>query len=373
MALTVRKILLWRREAPDAPGVGAATLEPFARSGADLKLVMGYRIHDGKAAVEVWPVAGRKIVQSLREPASSRRPSPRSFWRATTGPASAMPSRRPSPTPESTCRSWWRWSSGGSSRRVFGFGSEADAKAAAAILRKAGAGRGRRGSRRRASARPATRPRSRGRGSTRAGRRTRRRRRSATCRGRGAPPDRDRLEGPTIAALMWPPRCRPPGRSPAVVRLHEAREGSRRSRRRIGSSFSLIVTTAVASGVKTARRSRAPALADGGFHLQRDARTSNFAEVWSMNMRMIGQAGRSRYYNATSFRPISLGGSPSPRAKSDIHGTPLDQNQEALPHDEFLQLASLRGTWFHFSIPRSPSIVTSPRNPQSLMRTSRPS
>ena len=62
MALTVRKILLWRREAPDAPGVGAATLEPFARSGADLKLVMGYRIHDGKAAVEVWPVAGRKIV-----------------------------------------------------------------------------------------------------------------------------------------------------------------------------------------------------------------------------------------------------------------------------------------------------------------------
>ena len=64
MAVTVRKITLWRKEVQNKPGVLAATLEPLAASGADLQIVMGYRFpsNERKAAIEVYPVSGRKAI-----------------------------------------------------------------------------------------------------------------------------------------------------------------------------------------------------------------------------------------------------------------------------------------------------------------------
>jgi hypothetical protein len=63
MALTVKRITLWRREVENKPGVLASTLEPLARAGADLRLVMGYRFPEatGRAAIEVFPVSGKKV------------------------------------------------------------------------------------------------------------------------------------------------------------------------------------------------------------------------------------------------------------------------------------------------------------------------
>jgi hypothetical protein len=60
MALTVKRITLWRREASNRPGLLAETLAPLA--GSDLKVVMGYRIpgQENRAAIEVAPVAGAK-------------------------------------------------------------------------------------------------------------------------------------------------------------------------------------------------------------------------------------------------------------------------------------------------------------------------
>ncbi|GIW44954.1 MAG: hypothetical protein KatS3mg077_2236 [Candidatus Binatia bacterium] len=61
MAVTVKQITLWRKEAQNAPGVLAEVLEPLAASGANLRLVMGYALGDtGRAAVEVFPVSGKK-------------------------------------------------------------------------------------------------------------------------------------------------------------------------------------------------------------------------------------------------------------------------------------------------------------------------
>ena len=62
MAVTVKKITLWRKEAENKLGVLASTLLPLASAGADLKVLMGYR-HPGaesKAAIEVYPVTGKK-------------------------------------------------------------------------------------------------------------------------------------------------------------------------------------------------------------------------------------------------------------------------------------------------------------------------
>jgi hypothetical protein len=62
MALTVKRITLWRREVENQPGVLAATLEPLAQAGADLRLVMGYRFPEAttRAAIELFPISGKK-------------------------------------------------------------------------------------------------------------------------------------------------------------------------------------------------------------------------------------------------------------------------------------------------------------------------
>jgi len=63
MPVTVKKIVLWRTEVNNQPGALAAALEPPAQAGADLKVIMGYRhpTAAGKAAIEVFPVASKKV------------------------------------------------------------------------------------------------------------------------------------------------------------------------------------------------------------------------------------------------------------------------------------------------------------------------
>jgi len=64
MAVTVKKITLWRKEVENKPGVLAEVLEPLAATGADLQVVMGYRYpgNETRAAVELYPVMGKKSV-----------------------------------------------------------------------------------------------------------------------------------------------------------------------------------------------------------------------------------------------------------------------------------------------------------------------
>jgi len=63
MPVTVKSIVLWRKEVENTPGVLAGTLEPLAQGGADLQVVMGYRYsgNESKAAIELYPVTGKKM------------------------------------------------------------------------------------------------------------------------------------------------------------------------------------------------------------------------------------------------------------------------------------------------------------------------
>jgi hypothetical protein len=76
MAVSVKKIVLWRKEVENRPGALAHTLAPLASAGASLQLVMGYRFpgHESRAAIELYPIAGRKVTAAARsaglEPAS---------------------------------------------------------------------------------------------------------------------------------------------------------------------------------------------------------------------------------------------------------------------------------------------------------------
>jgi hypothetical protein len=59
MAITLKKITLWRKEVDDKPGALADTLALLAQARTDLQAVMGYR-HPGdqdKATIELHPTA----------------------------------------------------------------------------------------------------------------------------------------------------------------------------------------------------------------------------------------------------------------------------------------------------------------------------
>ncbi len=66
MAITVKKITLWRKEVAHEAGTLADVLEPLAGAGANLRLVMGYAIpgESSRAAVEVSPITGKKLARA---------------------------------------------------------------------------------------------------------------------------------------------------------------------------------------------------------------------------------------------------------------------------------------------------------------------
>jgi hypothetical protein len=68
MAVTVKRVTLWRREVENRPGMLAETLEPLARAEVDLQVVMGYRFpgHEEQAAIEVYPVTGKKATTAAQ-------------------------------------------------------------------------------------------------------------------------------------------------------------------------------------------------------------------------------------------------------------------------------------------------------------------
>src|SRR5262245_27329639 len=69
MAVTVKKIVLWRKEIENKPGALADTLASLAGAGADLEVVMAYRYpgDESKAAVELYPVTAMKSVAAAKE------------------------------------------------------------------------------------------------------------------------------------------------------------------------------------------------------------------------------------------------------------------------------------------------------------------
>ena len=69
MPVTVKSISLWRKETENKTGLLALTLEPLAKAGADLSVVMGYRLpgNEATAAIEIYPVSGKKVTAAATE------------------------------------------------------------------------------------------------------------------------------------------------------------------------------------------------------------------------------------------------------------------------------------------------------------------
>jgi hypothetical protein len=69
MAVTIKRITLWKKEVDDQPGQLAEALCPLAPAGVDLQVVMAYRYpgNEHKAAFEVYPISGKKAIAAARE------------------------------------------------------------------------------------------------------------------------------------------------------------------------------------------------------------------------------------------------------------------------------------------------------------------
>jgi hypothetical protein len=69
MPVTVKNISLWRKEVQNQVGTLAHTLEPVTKAGANLHVVMGYRYPgEGiKAAIELYPIEGKKVSAAASE------------------------------------------------------------------------------------------------------------------------------------------------------------------------------------------------------------------------------------------------------------------------------------------------------------------
>lgn len=69
MPVTVKSISLWRKEVDNQVGSLAHTLEPVTKAGANLQVLMGYRYpgEGTKAAVELYPIAGKKVTAVATE------------------------------------------------------------------------------------------------------------------------------------------------------------------------------------------------------------------------------------------------------------------------------------------------------------------
>jgi hypothetical protein len=69
MPLSVKKIVLWRKEVDNKAGILANALAPLANAGADIHVVMAYRFpgKESNAAIELYPVTGKKSVTAAKE------------------------------------------------------------------------------------------------------------------------------------------------------------------------------------------------------------------------------------------------------------------------------------------------------------------
>jgi hypothetical protein len=68
MSVTVKKIVLWRRELENRPGSLANSLKPLAHSGINLQILVGYAGHsDRKGAMEIYPIIDAKAEDAAKE------------------------------------------------------------------------------------------------------------------------------------------------------------------------------------------------------------------------------------------------------------------------------------------------------------------
>ena len=141
MAVTVRKIALWRMEVENRPGVLAGVLKPLAEAGANLQVAMAYRYpgNETRAAIELYPVATKKVVFAAQAAGMSASTIPTLLVQGDDRPGIGHAVGQAIADAGINVGFLVTQVIGRKSSVVIGFDSEEDARKAAALIRKASA------------------------------------------------------------------------------------------------------------------------------------------------------------------------------------------------------------------------------------------
>lgn len=139
MATTVKTAKLYRAEIGNIPGTLAEALRPLAAAGADLQVVMAYRIPGDRtrAAVEVYPVAGRKAIAAAQAAGLVPMDAPMLIVSGDNKPGLGARIAESMAAAGINMSYLVAQVTGRRYSAVFGFENEADAKRAAGIIKKA--------------------------------------------------------------------------------------------------------------------------------------------------------------------------------------------------------------------------------------------
>ncbi len=141
MAVTLKKIVLWRKEVEDRTGMLANALAPLAHAGADVHVVMAYRYphQDSKAAIELYPVTGKKSAAAAKEAGFSPSDIPALLVEGDNRVGLGYTVAQAIADAGINLDFLVAQVVGKKYSAIFGFESDADAAKCAAIIRKAGA------------------------------------------------------------------------------------------------------------------------------------------------------------------------------------------------------------------------------------------
>ncbi len=139
MPVTVKNIALWRREVENQVGALARTLEPVTKAGANLEILMGYRYpgEAAKAAIELYPVAGKKVAAAASAAGLAASAIPTLLVEGNDRPGLGLAIAQAMSTAGINMNFFVAQAMGRKFSAVLGFDSEADSKRAAPLIKKA--------------------------------------------------------------------------------------------------------------------------------------------------------------------------------------------------------------------------------------------
>jgi hypothetical protein len=139
MPVTVKNISLWRREVDNQVGTLAHTLEPVTKAGANLRVLMGYRYpgNESHAAIELYPVSGKKVSAAATAAGLKASSIPTLLVEGDDKPGLGLAIAQVIAGARVNMTFFVAQVVGRKYSAVIGFGSDADAKAAAPLIKKA--------------------------------------------------------------------------------------------------------------------------------------------------------------------------------------------------------------------------------------------
>ncbi len=139
MAVKVKAITIWRRDTENRPGALAGALEPLALGGADLRVVMGYRQpgEESRATIEIYPVTGKKAAAAAQSAGLSASSIPTLLVEGDNKPGLGYAMSRAIADAGINLAFLVAQVIGRKYSAILGFESEADAKKASGLIKRA--------------------------------------------------------------------------------------------------------------------------------------------------------------------------------------------------------------------------------------------